>query len=180
MAIDSAVPVLGIVARRSNSGKTTLIEKLIPVLRAMDIRVSVIKHIHHKFDLDTPGKDSYRFREAGANQVMVASDRRWALLEENPVQQETPDIQRLIQQMDLSCVELLLVEGMKELMIPKLEVSLTGESADLLCWDDPGIIGLVSGRDDIELPGLPVPRFEINDVQAIAGFIHAWLGHGVG
>ncbi len=173
MGIEAEVPVLGIVATGSNSGKTTLIERLIPNLEALGIRVSVIKHVHHRFDLDSPGKDSYRFRQAGAVQVMVASESRWALLQENPARQPEPDLDLLIRQMDLSGVNLLLVEGMREQSVAKLEVSLAQTSDGLLCWNDRYIIAVATKA---RLPGLPVPGLDIDDPVAIAGFINTWLG----
>lgn len=172
MSIHTQVPVLGIVAMGSNNGKTTLIEKLIPSLRTLGIAVSVIKHVHHKFDLDTPGKDSYRFRQAGAMQVMVASESRWALLQDNLPGQLESDLAFLIGQMDLSQVDLLLVEGMREQLVPKLEVSLAQSADKLLCWHDTNIIALAN---KVDLPGLPVPRLDIDDPVAVSAFIRTWL-----
>jgi molybdopterin-guanine dinucleotide biosynthesis protein B len=174
MGIKSPVAVLGIVATHSNSGKTTLLEQLIPALSALGVAVSVIKHVHHKFDLDIPGKDSFRFRQAGARQVMVASDNRWALLQESQPENRAPDLDELIKQMDLSRVDLLLVEGMREQAVAKLEVSLDESGDRLLCWHDEEIIAVAS---KVELPGLPVPRLDIDDPSAVALFIRAWLEH---
>ena len=104
----------------SGAGKTTLIEQLIPLLRAQGLRVSVLKHAHHRFDIDQPGKDSWRHRQAGAFEVLLASDQRLALLRELPAPQE-PDIHHLLAQFDAS-VDWVLVEGFKEAPIPKIEV----------------------------------------------------------
>lgn len=104
----------------SGSGKTTLIEQLIPVLMAHGQRVSVIKHAHHRFDIDTPGKDTWRHRQAGAYEVLAASDQRVVLMRELPQAQE-PDVHALIAQLD-SRVDWVLVEGFKNCDLPKLEV----------------------------------------------------------
>lgn len=104
----------------SGSGKTTLIERLIPLLRRQGLRVSVIKHTHHRFDVDTPGKDTWRHREAGALEVLAASDMRTVLMRENDQPRE-PDVHQLIAQLDAS-VDWVLVEGFKHSDLPKLEV----------------------------------------------------------
>lgn len=104
----------------SGSGKTTLIEQVIPVLIAHGQRVSVIKHTHHRFDIDTPGKDTWRHRQAGAYEVLAASDQRMVLMRELPQPQE-PDVHALIVQLD-SSVDWVLVEGFKSCDLPKLEV----------------------------------------------------------
>lgn len=104
----------------SGAGKTTLIEQLIPLLQARGQRVSVLKHAHHRFDIDQPGKDSWRHRRAGAYEVLLASDQRWALLREYP-QPQQPEIHTLLAQFDAD-VDWVLVEGFKEAQIPKIEV----------------------------------------------------------
>ena len=109
--------VLGIVGW-SGSGKTTLLVALLPLLRAQGLRVSTIKHTHHGFDMDRPGKDTYRHREAGAREVLVASSTRWALLHE--IQGEEPTLPYLLTK--LEPVDLVLVEGFKAHPFPKLEV----------------------------------------------------------
>lgn len=107
----------------SGSGKTTLIEQLIPVLRAQGQSVSVIKHTHHRFDVDTPGKDTWRHRQAGAYEVLAASDQRVVLMRELPAspQPQLPNVHALIAQLD-SGVDWVLVEGFKDCDLPKLEV----------------------------------------------------------
>ena len=109
--------ILGL-AGWSGSGKTTLLTALLPLLTARGLRVSTVKHAHHGFDLDQPGKDSWRHREAGAHEVMIASSRRWALLHEN--EGEEPSLAALLAR--LSPVDLVLVEGFKSYPHPKLEV----------------------------------------------------------
>ena len=148
----------------SGSGKTTLIEKLIPRLAARGLRVSLIKHAHHTFDVDQPGKDSYRHRHAGASEILVTSSRRWVLMHELRGTQE-PSFDEQIKH--ISPCDLLLVEGFKFAPIPKLEVwrAQTGEA--LLHPNDPHIVALAT--DSKVETRLPV--FELNDDSAIAAFI---------
>ena len=112
----------------SGSGKTTLVEQVIPVLIAQGLRVSVIKHTHHRFDIDTPGKDTWRPRKAGAYEVLAASDQRMVLMRELPRPQE-PDVHALIAQLD-SSVDWVLVEGFKDCDLPKLEVLASAPATD--------------------------------------------------
>jgi molybdopterin-guanine dinucleotide biosynthesis adapter protein len=149
----------------SGSGKTTLVEKLLPVLAARGLRVSTLKHAHHSFELDQPGKDSWRHRQAGAVEVMVSSPKRWALIHE--VRSETePDFHALLARM--SAVDLVIVEGFKREPFPKLEVRRIALGAPLLAPDDPDIVAIAS---DTAVAGATLPCFDLNDVQGIAGFI---------
>jgi molybdopterin-guanine dinucleotide biosynthesis protein B len=148
----------------SGSGKTTLIEKLIPRFTGRGLRVSLIKHAHHTFDVDHPGKDSYRHRHAGAGEVLVTSSRRWVLMHELRGTQE-PTFEEQVKH--LSPCDLLIVEGFKHAPIPKLEVwrALTGES--LLHPQDPHIVAVASdAKVETKLPLL-----DLNDDAAIAEFI---------
>ena len=148
----------------SGSGKTTLIEKLIPLFVQRGIRVSLIKHAHHTFDVDVPGKDSYRHRHAGASEVLVTSSRRWVLMHELRGGKEPAFEDQL---KHLSPCDLLLVEGYKYAPIPKLEVwrAVTGEG--LLHPNDPHIVAVASdSKVDTKLPLL-----DLDDAGAIAGFI---------
>lgn len=148
----------------SGSGKTTLIEKLIPRFVQRGLRVSLIKHAHHTFDVDTPGKDSYRHRHAGASEVLVTSSRRWVLMHELRGTHE-PTFEDQIRH--LSPCDLLLVEGFKFAPIPKLEIwrEETGEA--LLHPNDANIVALAT--DSKVETRLPV--FDLNDDAAIADFI---------
>jgi len=152
----------------SGSGKTTLIEKLIPLFVQRGLRVSLIKHAHHAFDVDQSGKDSYRHRHAGCAEVLVTSSRRWALMHElrgAPEPGLTEQIARL------SPCDLLLVEGFKHETIAKLEIyrAVTGES--LIHPNDPNIVAIASdARVDTKLP-----QFDLNAPPAIAEFILKYL-----
>lgn len=154
----------------SGSGKTTLIEKLIPLLTRRGVRVSLIKHAHHTFDVDSIGKDSYRHRVAGCTEVLVTSSRRWALMHELRGAPE-PGLADHIKHM--SACDLLLVEGFKREPIPKIEICRAGISEALLHPHDQNIVAIASDRRlDSSLP-----QFDINDPPAIADFIlrHAEL-----
>ena len=152
----------------SGSGKTTLIEKLIPRFVRRGLRVSLIKHAHHTFDVDQPGKDSYRHRHAGAAEVLVTSSRRWVLMHELRGAHE-PAFEEQVKQ--LSPCDLLLVEGFKFAPIPKLEIwrAETGEA--LLHPNDPHIVALAT--DSKVETKLPV--FDLNDDAAIAAFIMDYI-----
>jgi molybdopterin-guanine dinucleotide biosynthesis protein B len=149
----------------SGSGKTTLIEKLIPLLVARGLRVSLIKHAHHAFDVDQPGKDSYRHREAGCAEVMLTSSRRWALMHELRGAPE-PSLQDLLG--TLSPCDLVLVEGFKREAISKLEVHrAANQGAEWIFPHDPHVVAIAT--DAAIQP--PVPVFGLNDIDAIAGFL---------
>jgi molybdopterin-guanine dinucleotide biosynthesis protein B len=131
--------VLGIVGW-SGSGKTTLLEALLPLLRAEGLTVSTIKHAHHGFDMDRPGKDTYRHREAGAREVLVASGTRWALLHE--IQGEEPTLPTLLTK--LEPVDLVLVEGFKAHPFPKLEVHRPALGKPPIWPDAPDVLAVAS------------------------------------
>jgi molybdopterin-guanine dinucleotide biosynthesis protein B len=168
--------VLGF-AGYSGSGKTTLIERLVPALVAHGWRVSLLKHAHHAFDVDRPGKDSWRHRQAGCTEVLIGSANRWALMHELRGAPE-PSLQELLAR--LSPCDLALVEGWKHATIPKIEVHRSGCPAPLLAPSDPCVIAVAT--DLPALPGLPpqLPRLDIDDIQAIAAFVRSrFAGHGV-
>ncbi|OGA11115.1 MAG: molybdopterin-guanine dinucleotide biosynthesis protein B [Betaproteobacteria bacterium RIFCSPHIGHO2_12_FULL_69_13] len=151
----------------SGSGKTTLIEKLIPRFASRGLKVSLIKHAHHAFDVDHPGKDSYRHRHAGAAEILVTSSRRWVLMHELRGAHEPPFEEQVKR---FSPCDLLLVEGFKFAPIPKLEVwrAETGEA--LLHPNDPHIVAVASdSKVETKLPLL-----DLNDDAGIAKFL---LGH---
>jgi molybdopterin-guanine dinucleotide biosynthesis protein B len=149
----------------SGSGKTTLMKALLPELIGRGVTVSTIKHAHHSFDVDQPGKDSYEHRRAGATEVLVASANRWALMHELRGDDE-PGLDALVARM--TAVDLLLVEGFKRHPHPKLEIHRPSNGKPLLCPDDPHIVAVAS---DVPLAGLALPRLDLNDVPAIADFI---------
>ncbi|MFQ5775822.1 MAG: molybdopterin-guanine dinucleotide biosynthesis protein B [Kiloniellaceae bacterium] len=152
----------------SGSGKTTLMRALIPALVDRGLRVSTMKHAHHAFDVDKPGKDSYEHRRAGASEVLISSANRWALMHELRGAPE-PTTEELIRLM--TPVDLLLIEGFKREAHDKLEVHRPALGKPLLCPHDPHVVAVAS---DAPLDGLGVPRLDLDDVDAIADFV---VGH---
>ena len=148
----------------SGSGKTTLIEKLIPLFVERGLRVSVLKHAHHTFDVDHPGKDSYRHRQAGAAEVLVTSSRRWVLMHELRGGKE-PTFEEQIAH--LSPCDLLIVEGFKYAPIPKLEVWRAETGEGLLHPNDPHIVAVAS---DAKV-ATTVPLLDLNAHERIAAFV---------
>ena len=163
-------PVLGFCGY-SGAGKTTLLTKLIPALIAQGIRVSVLKHAHHNFDIDQPGKDSHKLRNAGATQTLVASNQRWALMTETPHPESEPNLKYLLAQLDEHLADIILVEGFKHEPIPKIEVHRKALGKPLLATLDSNIIAVAS---DIRL-AIGQPQIDLNDIDAMASFIQTWL-----
>jgi molybdopterin-guanine dinucleotide biosynthesis protein MobB len=149
----------------SGNGKTTLLTRLIPALIKRGFKVSTIKHAHHKFDIDTPGKDSYRHREAGAEEVLISSSSRWALMHENHGSGEAR-LEYLIAKM--TPVDILLVEGFKSEDFPKIEVWRRESGTEPRVTSDSNIIALAT--PDLSYSA-PVPVLDLNDENAIAEFI---------
>jgi molybdopterin-guanine dinucleotide biosynthesis protein B len=152
----------------SNSGKTTLIERLIPIFRRRGLAVSAIKNAHHGFDMDRPGKDSFRYREAGAGQVLIATGARWALLTETP-QRPAPltDLLALLAPCDL-----VIIEGFKsEGSVPRIEVRRAGQAEAPIHPHDPNVVAVAC---DTALEAL-VPVLDLNAPAKIAAFIASHL-----
>ncbi|MEX0694266.1 MAG: molybdopterin-guanine dinucleotide biosynthesis protein B [Rhodospirillales bacterium] len=148
----------------SGSGKTTLVKALIPVLIERGLKISTIKHTHHNFDIDRPGKDSFEHRAAGAHEVVITGAARWALLHENRGEPE-PDIDAMLSRM--SPVDLVIIEGFKSYPHPKIEVYRPEIGKPMICTDEPSVVAVASTAElDIN-----VPRLDLNDVEAIADFV---------
>jgi len=146
----------------SGSGKTTLITKLIPCLIARGVKVSTLKHAHHGFDLDQPGKDSFFHRAAGATEVIISSARRWAILHELREESEW-DLGALVAKM--SPVDLIVVEGFKRDAFPKLEIHRAANGKPLIHPEDPHIVAVAS---DVPLPQVTLPVVNLDNIEAIA------------
>lgn len=153
------------IAGFKNAGKTTLIVELIGVLRQRGLRIGTVKHAHHEFDIDHPGKDSFQHREAGAEEVIIASSRRWAHIRELE-QGDEPSLVELLEH--LSDLDIVLVEGYKHGSHPKLEVRRAGNDAPELAGQDSSVRAIIS---DLPLPGAPVPVLMRVNLDAIADFV---------
>ncbi|GAA5169246.1 molybdopterin-guanine dinucleotide biosynthesis protein B [Modicisalibacter zincidurans] len=192
------VPLLGIAAW-SGVGKTTLLEALLPRLRQAGLRVAVIKHAHHRFDIDRPGKDSYRLRQAGATPMLVASRERFALMMETPCNEtpcnetpcnetpchetsgeeaqasprdEGPDLAALLEHVQLMRPDLVLVEGFRHWPLPKLELHRPSLGKPLLAGEDPWIQAVASDAELVLPAG--VAALDLNDLGALTAFVRDW------
>ncbi|WP_375057946.1 molybdopterin-guanine dinucleotide biosynthesis protein B [Zobellella sp. DQSA1] len=158
----------------SGSGKTTLLRQLVALLNRRQWRIGIIKHSHHDVEQDTPGKDSYELRHAGARQCLLAGPHRSILTYENTKVQE-PDLNESLSRLSLDQLDLVLAEGFREAPIPKLEVYRPAHGKPLLCRHDPHILAVAT--DDAGLDA-PVPLLDLNAPEAIATLIEQWLAAG--
>ncbi|MGD0103183.1 MAG: molybdopterin-guanine dinucleotide biosynthesis protein B [Rhodopila sp.] len=161
--------VLGIVGW-SGSGKTSLLTSILPLLRRTGLRVSTVKHTHHDFDMDRPGKDSFRHREAGAHEVLIASGARWALLHE--LEGPEPALSDLLQKLDP--VDLVLVEGYKTHPFPKLEVHRPSLGKPPIWTTMPDVIAVAT---DAELDVGNRAMLPLSEPEAVAVWVTAWISH---
>ena len=167
------LPVVGFVGA-SGSGKTTLISRVLPALRAEGLRVAVLKHAHCGFDMDRPGKDSYRVREAGAAEVLIASRSRWAHLGELEGHLDEPPFRELLGRFDPERVDVVLVEGFARECYPKIEVYRPGLGEPPRCWpEDPSVIAVAT--DAPLAVARPVGRLDLNAPLAVAAFLMSHL-----
>ena len=151
----------------SGSGKTTLVTSVIPVLVGRGLKVATVKHAHHEFDIDQPGKDSWRHRAAGASEVAIVSSRRWAIVHELGEEPEPPLADMLAK---LSSADLVIVEGFKRHAHPKLEVYRAAIGKPLLHPDDDCIVAIAT---DAPMPGAQVPVLMLDDIERIADMLQA-------
>ena len=164
------LPVLGFAAY-SGTGKTTLLVKLLPLMKLQGLSVAMIKHTHHDFDIDKPGKDSYELRKAGANQVLLASDKRTALMTEYDHSAE-PDLAELVNKLDLENIDLVMVEGFRHLPFAKIELHRPSLGKPLICTEDASIVAVAS---DENVSAGDLPLLNLNAPEEVAGFINRWL-----
>jgi molybdopterin-guanine dinucleotide biosynthesis adapter protein len=163
------LPVVGFVGA-SGSGKTTLITAVLPALREAGLRVAVLKHAHHGFEMDRPGKDSFRVREAGAAQVLIASRSRWALLTELDEDFEEPPFAELLGHFDRGRVDVVLAEGFARERYPKIEVYRPALGEPPRCWPgDPMVIAVAT--DAALAVASPTRRLDLNDPLQVTAFM---------
>lgn len=165
------IPVLGICAQSSGMGKTTLLTALLPVLIQRGIRLSLIKQTHAEFDIDRPGKDSYRLREAGAAQVLLSSPKRWVLMTEQSCGMDDERLLEMVQHLNPCLADLVLVEGFRHASIPKIEVFRAGGDQSPLAPFDAAILAMVTDTP----VAFDIPQFNPEETLRIADFIVAWL-----
>jgi molybdopterin-guanine dinucleotide biosynthesis protein MobB len=169
---DFNVPVLGFAAY-SGTGKTTLLVKLLPLMKLQGLSVATIKQTHHDFEIDKPGKDSYALRKAGAAQVLIASEKRCALITEYKKPVES-DLVELVNKLDLKNIDLVLVEGFKNSSFPKIEVHRAAAGHKLIFPEDDNVIAVASD-ESLDTGGLPL--LNLNVTEEVAGFINRWLNN---
>jgi molybdopterin-guanine dinucleotide biosynthesis adapter protein len=157
------------IAGYSGSGKTTLIEKVMPCLVLEGYRVSLIKHAHHEFDIDQPGKDSWRHRHAGATEVMVSSSNRWALMHELRGDTE-PSLEEQLKH--FAPCDVVIVEGWKHYAMPKIEVHRKLADKPLLFPEDANVVAIATD----EILATKLPQFDLEDADSVAQFIITHLG----
>jgi molybdopterin-guanine dinucleotide biosynthesis protein MobB len=162
-------PLLGFCAR-SGTGKTTLLRRLLPLLRQEGLRVGVVKHAHHSFDIDLPGKDSYELRAAGAEQILVASRERVALIREIDSARE-PALEEMLSCLDTRNLDLVLVEGYKQSPIPKIELHRGELGQPLLHPHTPNVVALATDRP----LAVDLPQLDLDDPGEIMTFILAFI-----
>ena len=170
--IHATLPLLGFAAF-SGTGKTTLIEAMLPKLVARGIRVAVIKHAHHNFDIDQPGKDSHRLRKAGASQMLISSRCRRALVTETPAKEAT--LPHLIAQLDQTQLDLILVEGFKKLSFPKIELHRSEVGKPWLHPTDENIIAVAANVQAPESAQSSLPQLDINNLEQITDFVVGFI-----
>jgi len=173
MMQNAHIPILGFAAP-SGTGKTTLLTQLIPLLKQQNIRVGLIKHSHHNFQIDKPGKDSFRLREAGATPVMLVSSHRRAIITEFAEPQE-PVLDEQLLHLDQTQLDLILVEGFKRENFPKIELHRPNLGHALLHPQDPSIIALATDQP-VALEN-QLPCLDLNNIPSIAQFVKQFMNH---
>lgn len=175
--LESPLPIIGFCAY-SGTGKTTLLTRLIPLLNSHGLRVGVVKHAHHSFDLGSPGKDIQLLRRAGAEQLLVASRRRIAWIAETPAREDEPRLGEILTALDPGRLDLVLVEGFKHEPIPKIELHRPAMGTPLLCLQDSTVVAIASDTPLLaQTPGLC--QLDLNRPDRISAFIVDSVCHGV-
>ena len=166
------LPLIGLCAY-SGTGKTTLLTRLIPLLNNRGLRVGIVKHAHHNFDIDHPGKDSYELRQAGAEQIAVASRNRIAWVREHRNNRDEPELIEALSALQIDDLDLVIAEGFKRENFAKIELHRPGLGKPLLCTHDKSIIALAT--DERVEASSALPRLNLNDIDEIAEFIISFV-----
>jgi len=170
--VSFSVPLIGFAAY-SGTGKTTLLVKLLPLLKARGLRVAVVKHAHHSFDVDQPGKDSMRLRKAGADQMLVASRKRVVLIKEHPQEHQEPRLGEVLEALAPDQLDLVLVEGFKREAIPKIELHRAELSKPFLFPQDPNVIAIATDTSAMPEGAATIPHLPLQEPERVADFIVA-------
>ena len=165
-------PILGLCAY-SGTGKTTLLEKLIPTLSQHGYDIAVIKHAHHSFEIDHPEKDSYKIRKAGAQQILISSKKRWAMIHENSSNHEELSLQEALSHIVTDDIDFVIVEGYKSEPIPKIEIHRPSLGKPLISSTDKHVIAIATDEPDQINSCLPL--LELNNPKQIAQFIEQYI-----
>ena len=167
--IDYPLPILGFCAF-SGTGKTTLLKRLLPLLKLRGLRIGVVKHAHHQFDIDQPGKDSYELRQAGAAQMLIASRTRLAWVKESTEDNPEPGLQETLQVLDTDQLDLVLVEGFKQALFPKIELHRPSQGKPLMYSMMPGIIAIATDEPLVN-HDIHLVQLNLNQPAEVAEFI---------
>jgi len=170
--IHSPIPLIGFSAF-SGTGKTTLLRQLIPALKSKGLEIGVIKHAHHKFDIDIPGKDSYEIRQAGAQQILVSSSKLMALMEVQSAEFLDPSLAELIPRLNTTRLDIILVEGFKHENMPKIELYRPSLAKPLLHPDDPNIIAIAS--DEPLTITSAIDQLDLNNIDEMANYLQHFI-----
>jgi len=174
MLNNAHLPIVGFAAF-SGTGKTTLLKELLPLLRGRGLRVGVVKHAHHSFEMDHPGKDSYELRKSGAAQMLIASRTRWALVVERAIDRE-PGLDEVLLELDQAALDLILVEGFKDEQFAKIELHRPSLRRPLLFPDDDAIIAIATDTPLADTGRLP--QLDLNRPAGVAAFIFDYAARG--
>ena len=171
--INFPLPILGFAAW-SGTGKTTLLSQIIPLLKAKGLRIALIKHAHHSFDIDHPGKDSHILRKAGADEVVIASKHRIACVRETPSNQEEPSLKDMLSVIQIDQVDLVMVEGFKMADIPKVELHRKRLNKPYLYPQDTNIIAIAEDSDT-DIPGHGIKNLDLDQPEQVAAFVEGFI-----
>ena len=185
LQFDYPLPVLGFVAYCSNTGKTTLLKQVISLLKQKGVRVGIVKHCHHEIQIDKPGKDSYELRKAGAEQAILASSNGWALMMEHETP-TYPKLEYLLERMDTAMLDVVLLEGFRQGVVPKVEVNRAELSTPLLCEsvENPelanSVVALVTDADcsverELKYGAEGISILPLNQPEEVVAFIERWI-----
>ena len=174
---DFSLPLIGFAAF-SGTGKTTLLLELLPIIKQAGLRVAVVKHAHHSFDMDYPGKDSYRLRDAGADEMLVAARHRMGWIRECREQRDEPSLGEALAMLDTTRLDLVLVEGFKHEIFPKIELHRTVLGRPLLFPDDPNVIAIATDGGKLAIDPGNLPVLSIDRPAEIGAFVLDFIGHG--